>query len=78
MATPDTVPAYGTFALAGVYAKAWYDRLNMSVRRGSRREYNEVIDEILDDALHNAGVLPRERSIVDEIASYGVSHLAGS
>jgi hypothetical protein len=60
MATPDTVPEYGTHALAGRYAQAWYEKLELRHRHGSRAERSELIDTILDDALADAGVLPRE------------------
>ena len=53
-------PPHGTYALAGVYAEAWFRRLDGAFGSLTTRETHQLEDEILDCALADAGVTPSE------------------
>lgn len=55
--------AYGTFEYAGEIAGAWFRA--MSWKNLTTAEQREQEDEILDIALHDAGVTPLDRKLED-------------
>lgn len=58
---PVAEPTNDQWELAGKVAAGWFERLNFDLTGANIRSYPVIVDEVLDDALSQAGIIPEAR-----------------